>query len=89
MTKLVTVAAFLLVAACGKRTVEDNLLDEYTNLKDSLCACTSADCAKRAKAQADALEQRAREDIKKPSKDVEQKFEKIEDQINECAHKFE
>lgn len=89
MKKLITLAVFVVLAACGKRSVEDNLLDEYTKLKDTLCACTEPDCAARAKAQADALEQRARQDIKNPSKEVEQKFEKIEDKINECARKFQ
>ena len=34
-------------------------------------------------------EQRARQDIKSPSTELEQTFEKIESQINECARKFQ
>jgi hypothetical protein len=87
MTKLMTALAFLVFVGC-KSSPEDRILDEYTKMKDNLCACAAKDCADRAKAQADAIEQRARQDIKSPSKEVEQKFEKVEDQINECARKF-
>jgi hypothetical protein len=89
MTKLITVVAFVFVAACGKKTVEDNILAEYAKAKDQLCACTDKACADGAKAFADTVEDRARTDIKKPTKELEQKFEKIEDQINECARKFQ
>lgn len=89
MRKSIAVAVFALVLGCGKKSPEDNVLAEYTKMKDNVCACTDKDCAMRAKAQADAIEQRAREDIKNPSKDTQDKFETIEKQINECAHKFE
>jgi hypothetical protein len=89
MKKLVIALGFVGLAACGKKSVEDNILAEYTKMKDNLCACTAKDCADRAKAQADAIEQRARQDIKNPSKEIEKKFEAVEDQINECARKFQ
>jgi hypothetical protein len=89
MRKLIAIAAFVLVAGCGKRTLEDNLLDEYTKRKDQLCACENKNCAMGTKALADEVESRVRQDIKNPSKELEEKVEKIEKQINECARKFE
>jgi len=89
MTKCIVIAVFALALGCGKKTPEDNILAEYTKMKENVCACTDKDCAMRAKAQADAIEQRAREDIKNPSKETQDKFEKVEKEINECAHKFE
>jgi hypothetical protein len=89
MLKLVTIVGFVVLAACSKRTLGDNILEEYTRMKDNLCACTTKDCVDGSKAQADAIEERARQDIKNPSKELEQKFENVEKQINECARKFQ
>lgn len=93
MKRLFIVSAFLFLAACGKKdgggSAADKFLADYTAIKDKLCACADKDCASKAKAEADAHEKS--EAGKKLTKEDEKKigaaFEKVEDQINECAAK--
>ena len=92
MKKLFIVSAFMFLAACGKKGGEsagDKIITEYGALKDKLCACADKECADKVKAESDALEERAGKEIGKPTKDQEARFEKIEDEVNACAKKFE
>jgi hypothetical protein len=58
---------------------------DYAAIKDKLCACADKACADAAKAEADAHEKSGK-DIK-PTPEEEAAFEKIENEVNECAGK--
>ena len=93
MKKLFVVSMFVFLAACGKKagsgSAADKFLADYTAIKDKLCACTDKECATKAKAEADAHEKSdaGKKLTKEDEKKIGEAFEKVEDQINECAAK--
>lgn len=89
MKKLIVISSFLLLAACSKGSKADQFIADYGKIKDKLCACADKDCAVKAKAEADAHERSAEDKgIGKPTKEQNDRFEKIEDEINACADKL-
>jgi len=91
MKKLLTVAGFLFFAACGKGGDFDKVLSEYGAFKDKICKCADKACADKEKAAAEAylMDKAKSMGDKKPSKDQDEKFDKIQDEMEECAKKFE
>jgi len=88
MKKLFIVSALVFLGACGsKGGTADKYLADYTALKDKLCACADKTCADKVKAEADAHEKKGNELSKDDQKKIGEAFEKVEDQVNECARK--
>jgi hypothetical protein len=72
----------------GDADVEKFIAD-YAALKDKLCACADKACADKVKAEADAHERSAKDkNLRKPTPEEEERFEKIEDEVNACAAKL-
>jgi phage shock protein A len=90
MRKLIAIAGFVVLASCGSKDKTEQFISDYESLKNKLCACKDKECAAKAKEAADKHERSAEEKgVGKPTEAQEARFEKIEDQVNECANKYE
>ena len=92
MRKLFTVAGFLFVVACGKGGGDaGKIISEYGGYKDRLCKCADKACADKVAEEAEAWMGKQAESMEKmkPTKEQDEQFDKIENEMEACAKKFE
>ena len=93
MKTLLTVAGLFFVVACGKGGGGDagKLISDYGALKDKLCKCADKACADGVAKETEAFMAKSMETMEKtkPTKEQDEQFDKIEDEMEACAKKFE
>ncbi|HUS64488.1 MAG TPA: hypothetical protein VMZ28_08095 [Kofleriaceae bacterium] len=79
--------------ACGKGGGGDagKLISDYGALKDKLCKCADKACADGVAKETEAFMAKSMETMEKtkPTKEQDEQFDKIEDEMEACAKKFE
>ena len=90
MKAFLSSVGFMFLVACGGGGV-DGVIKEYEGFKDKMCACKDKACAEKVEADAMAYLMKAAEKFKdsKPSKEQDEKFDKIQDAMEECSKKLE
>lgn len=77
------------LAACGK-SKGDEIVSEFTALKNEMCKCTDAACADKVEEKSDKLQQKLESTWKSEKdapKDVVEKLEKLDDEYRDCKRK--
>lgn len=88
MKAFFSIVGFAFLVGCGGGGI-DGVLKEYEGYKDKMCACKDKACADKVEADATAYLMKAAEKFKdsKPSKEQDEKFDKLEDAMSECQKK--
>lgn len=86
MKRIVTVALFMVVAACHKSPSMDDKILEFQSFKGTMCLCTDSDCAKKTYADW----QKWREGTKDMSQTDAQKakIKELNGEFHECYRKL-
>jgi hypothetical protein len=88
MKAFFSIVGFAFLVGCGGGGI-DGVIKEYEGFKDKMCACKDAACAEKVQADANAFIMKAAEKFKdsKPSKEQDEKFDKIQNAMEECEKK--
>lgn len=90
MKQLFSIAAIVFAFGCSKGG-GDKILSDYEGFKDRMCKCADKACADKVTADVGAWMSKMADSMKdtKPTKEQDEKFDKIDDAMEECAKKFE
>ena len=87
----ILLGGILLAVACSKGGDVDSVINEYAGFKDRLCKCADKACADQVAADAEAYLTKMADKMSKmkPTKEQDEKFDQVEDEMEACAKKFE
>jgi hypothetical protein len=90
MKKLIAIAGFVFLASCSSKSGFDKVLSDFEGFKNRYCKCTDKACADKVEAEAKAWMEKMEESMKgkEPTKEQDEKFDKIEEEIEKCEEKF-
>ena len=82
-------ASLIVLAACSKGGIEGKL-DEAAKLRDRMCACSDADCAKSVHEDYITWKKgNKKSSDDKPSEDQMKRWSSIHDEMMTCKHKLD
>ncbi|MDB4963861.1 MAG: hypothetical protein JWP01_3860 [Myxococcales bacterium] len=90
MKHLLAIVGFVFVVGCGSKGGGDKIISDYTGLKDRMCKCADKACAEKVTADAVEWMGTMEKEMKntKPTKEQDEKFDKIDDEMKACAKKL-
>lgn len=89
MNHLLAIAGFVFVVGCGSKG-GDKIITEFEGFKDRMCKCADKACADKVTADATEWMTKMAESMKdtKPTKEQDEKFDKLDDEMKACAKKL-
>ncbi len=90
MKNFLAIVGFVFVVGCGGKSGGDKIISDYEGFKDRLCKCADKACADKVQADVATWMEKMATEMKdtKPTKEQDEKFDKIEDEMEACAKKL-
>jgi hypothetical protein len=91
MKVLLAIAGFVFIAGCGSKNAGDKIISEFEGLKDRMCKCADKACADKVNEDTTKWMQKLAEGSEKdakPTKEQDEKFDKLGDELKACAKKL-